>query len=132
MSHYFRIPALCAAGVVEYRPGNAEGITICDAKNANSTRHVPVLGIHGTADAVVPWDGDPLFGFVCTHTGYDGAQICNTEAWLRRYGCSNSSTVPWPARGPFSSQRWADCPVAQLLSSSHGQAVHMPSRSRPI
>ena len=40
------------AGVVEYRPGNGEGIAECDAKNANSSKNVPVLAIHGTADIV--------------------------------------------------------------------------------
>ena len=60
---------------------------------------------------------------MCTHTGWDGTQICNTEAWLRRYGCSNTSTVPWAPRGAFAPQRGSDCPggaVVELVTWTGG------------
>jgi polyhydroxybutyrate depolymerase len=55
------------------------GITTC-----TPSRHVPIMGFHGTADTLVPYTGSASLGFPAVPATYD--------AWATRDGCMTSST----------------------------------------
>ena len=62
-------------------PGNAKGLQACDAAFASAPPQsgLRVLKVHGTADPLVPWKGDPLLGFV--------APLQDSARWAQRVGC---------------------------------------------
>ena len=69
---------IAAIGVV----AGQESLTEC-----NPTRPVPVLQVHGDADPVVPYGGNPLLGFPSTESTISG--------WAERDGCTGE-----PVAGP--------------------------------
>ncbi len=68
--------------------------------SCNPTRPVPVLQIHGNADPVVPYDGNPLLGFPSTASTVTG--------WAQRDGCPSAAT-PLGQIGDTSCEQYAPC-----------------------
>ncbi|AYU83842.1 hypothetical protein, conserved [Leishmania donovani] len=75
------------SGVVEIRPGNDAALTACTAavEKASSTVRTSVLMVHGTADLLVPWDGNKLLGFPSI--------VKNLEGWRERNGCTDETNT---------------------------------------
>lgn len=78
-----------------------------DAEDCATTRPVPVLAFHGTADRNVPFDHQ-TFGVAGSNDGV----VANVRRWAtRRNGCTGASTVTQLA--PDVSRRSWDCPSGQ-------------------
>ncbi|CAG9584012.1 conserved hypothetical protein [Leishmania major strain Friedlin] len=75
------------SGVVEIRPGNDAALAACTAavEKASSTARTSVLMVHGTADLLVPWDGNKLLGFP--------SMVKNLEGWRERNGCTDETST---------------------------------------
>ncbi|KPA81525.1 hypothetical protein ABB37_03873 [Leptomonas pyrrhocoris] len=67
-------------GVVELRPGNAEGLARCTEKVRAKQHRASVLMVHGTSDAMVPWGGNRFLGFPSIDA--------NLAAWVERNDCA--------------------------------------------
>lgn len=77
--------AVSIGGVVELRPGNAEGLARCTEKVQAKPQHrASVLMVHGTSDVMVPWGGNKLLGFPSIET--------NVVEWAARNGCEMEQT----------------------------------------
>jgi len=72
-------------GVVEIRPGNAEGLDACDTQYNDKTRAVSVLKIHALYDEAVPINGDPILGFPSSYDDFD--------RWASRNNCTGSAVT---------------------------------------
>lgn len=79
--------AASIGGVVELRPGNADGLAKCTAavQNAGTPSRTSVLMVHGTADVMVPWGGSKLLGFPSVTD--------NVQGWSERNGCAGEPTT---------------------------------------
>ncbi|KPI89008.1 hypothetical protein ABL78_1892 [Leptomonas seymouri] len=71
--------AASIGGVVEMRPGNAEGLLRCTEKVRAKRHRASVLMVHGTRDVMVPWDGNRLLGFPPAEA--------NLGEWVDRNSC---------------------------------------------
>jgi len=89
------------SGVVELRPGNAQGLTLCSSEIAAAGSNRPaVLMIHGDADLLVPWTGDEFLGFPPIPDNLNG--------WVSRNKCSGQYNVTLNI-SHFTNQKWATC-----------------------
>lgn len=70
-------------GIVELRPGCAEGLAMCDALVSEHKERSSVLMIHGDSDRMVPWGGTSWLGFPDIPS--------NVEAWRSRNHCPVAS-----------------------------------------
>ncbi len=79
--------------------GPVSGIPV-DYRNPSSTRKVPIMHIHGTADDVVKWEGDPThpaggYGrideYVKKWAAFDGCDVDNPKV-VRPYPANNTGT----------------------------------------
>jgi len=104
------------AGSVVLRPGNDAGLTLCDQSYAArpSGRNVHYLQIHGTADSVVPYNGNGLLGFPPARD--------NWNRWARRNACQGQSRQTYN-QGAFSNQVFDNCAgraVVELVTWNAG------------
>lgn len=88
------------SGVVELRPGNADGLKACDDAMSGTSKRAAVLNVHGTADPLVPWQSDPVMGFPAIPK--------DMQAWADRSGCKTGPTTIFE-QGKYTIQRWSDC-----------------------
>eukprot|EP01084_Bolivina_argentea_P277175 473131_1 len=86
-SHIFRAGA-SVSGITELRPGNEDGLAVCDeqyASSINNDHYTSILHIHGTIDATVPFPGNPVLGFPPVQE--------NMNRWYDRNMCEGNYTV---------------------------------------
>jgi len=88
------------SGVVEMEPGNAEGEQACDTAYASLNKPVSVLHVHGNADVVVPWDGNPVLGFPPVPDDF--------VAWSTRNKCQGDPVNTF-TKGAYSNQVYQSC-----------------------
>jgi len=88
------------SGVVEMEPGNAEGEQACDAAYAALNKPVSVLHVHGNADVVVPWDGNPVLGFPPVPDDF--------VDWSTRNKCQGDPVNTF-TKGAYSNQVYKTC-----------------------
>lgn len=100
--------AVSIAGVVEYEPGGNDGLKVCDQRFNASGKSTPLLAVHGTLDVVVPWYGDPLFGYVCIDQETFLGQNCNMHEWLARSQCGLNYTTVY-SKGAYDAKRFTNC-----------------------
>lgn len=102
--------AVSVSGVVEMRPGNEAALTACTAavEKASSTVRTSVLMVHGTADPLVPWNGNMALGFPSI--------MKNLEGWRERNGCTEetNTTISTDA---YVNTIYADCYVPRRAAS---------------
>ncbi|EPY26129.1 polyhydroxybutyrate depolymerase [Angomonas deanei] len=85
--------ATSVGGVVEVRPGNAEGLAKCTtlateadkANGADGKRRTSVLMIRGDNDNMVAWGGNAILGFPSVEDDVKG--------WVSRNGCTSDVTT---------------------------------------
>ncbi len=77
--------AASVSGIVELKPGMAEGLAECSAAYKPSPRSTSVIDIHGDLDIVVPWTGDAIFGYPTVPD--------NLKNWTQRNDCSGPASV---------------------------------------
>lgn len=85
-------------------PGGAQGLLNCD-KSYTATS-LKVLHIHGTADALVPWNGWPVLQFP--------AIPLDVQSWALRIGCQNVSYNTWTT-GPYHNLIYDQCQTDDSL-----------------
>ena len=109
-----RFAAIAAvSGDTVLEPGNAKGLDACDTAFAASSPTPPqlrVLKVHGTADPLVPWTGDPLLGFV--------GVVEDSQRWAQRLGCDSAINLTSFTRGHYHDVQWSSCNASSNSSSS--------------
>lgn len=99
MNGVFRAAA-SVSGVVEIRPGMEKGLAACDVDVAASTNRTSILNVHGTADPLVPWGGDPVLGFPKIPE--------DLQRWVKRNGCNPEGKETFH-KGKFNNTLWTGC-----------------------
>jgi len=78
---------LSVGGAMAVSPGGTQGMANCDSfyEKANKTRHVSVLKIHATNDAIVPYKGG----------GSWPSQDTDHRRWANRTKCTGNPEKTW-------------------------------------
>jgi len=109
--------AASVSGVVEISPGGSSGLAKCNQDYQSSPRNMSVLNIHGNADPVVPWDGDPLLGYPAIPDDFSN--------WAQRNKCTGPPVQTFK-KGPYSNQVYQNCSGnAQVELVKHDLGGHM-------
>lgn len=123
-------------GVVELRPGNAEGLKQCTEKvGAKPLQRASVLMVHGTSDVMVPWAGNKLLGFPSVDA--------NVNGWVTRNGCNADKVNRTIHTQTYSNTIYTDCssqalgeepiePFHPITSHVQRQQNHLESVARAV
>jgi len=92
--------AASVSGVVEISPGGMSGDEKCNTTYLTGPRSMSVLNVHGTADLVVPWNGDIFLGY--PSIPYD------FRNWAERNKCRGAPVQTFN-KGPYSNEVYQNC-----------------------
>ena len=112
----------CEAADVFAAAAPVAGVLGIPPEDCNPSRPIPVLHVHGTADTLVPYDGDTTLGFVSVPETFDG--------WSMRDGCTDEAMVTF-TQDDVSCQSHSACDagVAITLCSVDGGGHCWPGQS---
>ncbi len=88
------------------------------------SRPIPILQIHGTADAIVPYGGNFALGFDSVDDSMDG--------WAERLSCSSAEPEVFFDQGDTTCVQWQGCDAPLGLCTVSGGGHTWPGGDNPI
>ncbi len=117
LSHRLACESSLFAGIAPV--AGVMGMDSCDP-----VRAIPILHIHGTSDAVVPYSGNFALGFPSVEESMEG--------WSDRLSCSSAEPEVFFEQGDTTCVAWSDCDAPLGLCTIDGGGHTWPGGDNPI